>query len=112
MALRQSSELQVIFGAGRRRAGEIKESDIQKDEFELLMPVYSSGLSGSRSARSAACPNWGRCVCERQSDGEWWQSVQYHLHKPWLGDTQLEFLSQLIVFVSRRLFPYIPTYQK
>lgn len=51
-------------------------------------------------------------VCERQSDGQWWQSVQHHLHKPWLGDTQLEFLSQLIVFVSHHLFPHIPTFQE
>lgn len=113
MALRQSSELRVILGAGCSRAGDTKESDIsRKMNSDLLMPVYSSGFSGSRSACSAACPNWGRCVCERQSDGEWWQAAQYHLHKPWLGHTQLEFLSQLIVFVSRHLFPHIPTFQE
>lgn len=84
MALRQSPELQVILGAGCRVAGHIKESDTsRKMNSELLMAMHSWGLRGSRSACSAACPNRGRCVCERQSDREWWLSVQHHLNKPW-----------------------------
>lgn len=112
MALRQSSELPLILGAGCRRAGDIKESDTsRKMNSEVLVPVCSLGLGGGRSACSAACTGWVICVCQQQSDGEWW-SVHPHLYQPWLGDTQLEFLSQLIVFVSRRLFSYITTFQE
>lgn len=71
MALRQSPELRVILRAGCRHTGDIKERDESRRMNLGFCWIYSSGLSGSRSACSAACPNWRSCVCEGHSDGGW-----------------------------------------
>lgn len=69
MALRQSPELRVILRADCRHTGDIKESDEPRRMNLGFCWIDSSGLSESRSACSAACPNWRSCLCVGHSDG-------------------------------------------
>lgn len=109
MALRQSSELQVILGAGCRRAGDIKESDTsRKMNFRRFSP---------RGAAGADLPTQQRVQTGGDACGSGSQmgngGSQYNTIFTIPGrERQLEFLSQLIVFVSRYLFPHIPTFQE
>lgn len=108
MALRQSSELQVILGAGCRRAGDIEESDTSRK-----MNSRYRWLFTPRGAAGADLPAQQRvstdaCGSSSQMGNGGSQYNTIFTSPGWL--TQLEFLSQLIV--SHYLFPHIPTFQE
>lgn len=72
MALRQSSELRVILGAGCRRPGDIKESDTsRKMNFELSMSVCSLGIRSDLPAQQHVQTGGDACVraSEMGNDG-------------------------------------------